>query len=102
MAVVNVTTMTVKPGGWDKMVADSQKAKGILEKYGAKNVRLLVPLAGAEPSGTAHTTFEADDLATLGKILDSIFADADMISLMQSGAETTTWVTSVVADLPMS
>jgi hypothetical protein len=102
MAVVNVTTMTVKPGGWTKMVEDSKKAKAILEKYGAKNVRLLVPISGAEPSGTAHSTFEADDLAALGKVLDSIFADPDMIALMTSGAETTSWVTSVVGDLPMT
>jgi hypothetical protein len=101
MGVMNVTTLTAQPGGWDQLVENTQKAKVILEKYGARNVRLLAPIAGAEPAGTAHSVFEADDLATLGRILDSIFADPEMLALMQSGAESATWTTSILGDLPI-
>jgi hypothetical protein len=100
MAVINVTTLRVNSAeGWGQMVANHNKAKVILEKYGARNVRLLVPVAGAEPSGTAHSVFEAADLATLGKILDSIYADPDMITVMMSGAESASWTSGVLMEL---
>ena len=71
--VGNVTTITVHDlAGWDLMMENTKKAKAILEKHGAKNVRLLVPLSGMTLSGTVHSIFEADDLATLGKILDGV------------------------------
>jgi hypothetical protein len=100
MAVINVTTLrTHSAEGWGQMVENHAKAKAILEKHGGRNVRLIVPIAGAEPSGTAHSTFEADDLASLGKILDSIYADPDMIALMTSGGESATWTTSVLLEM---
>jgi hypothetical protein len=102
MAVTNVTTITVHDlAGWDLMMENSKKAKVVLEKHGAKNVRLLVPISGATPSGTVHSTFEADDLAALGKILDGIFADPDMVAVMRSAGESSSWVTSVLGDLPI-
>ena len=56
-----MTTLTIKPGGWDDMLENVKKAKAILERHGGRNVRLMVPVSGGGPSGTAHTTFEADD-----------------------------------------
>jgi len=82
-------------------MADSKKAHVIMEKYGAKNVRILAEVAGATPSGTVHSTFEADDLATLGKVLDSIYADPDILALMQSGAAVS-WTSSILAEIPVS
>ena len=58
-------------------------------------------VAGAIPSGTVHSTFEADDLASLGKVLDSIYADADMLAMMQSGTAVS-WTSSILGELPLS
>jgi hypothetical protein len=102
MTVTNVTTLTVQPDGWDQMMENTKAANKIMEKYGARNARLLLPVAGAEASGIVHSVFETDDLATLGKILDSIYADADMQALMRKGAETTSWTSSILMDLPLS
>jgi hypothetical protein len=102
MAVMSVTTMTVKPGGWDKMVEDAKKAKVILEKYGAQNVRLIAEVAGATPSGTAHTVYEAADLAALGKVLDSVYADPEILAMMTSASENMTWTTSILGEIPLS
>jgi hypothetical protein len=100
MAVISVATLT-SGDNWEQFLEANKKAKAILEKYGAKNVRLLAPVAGAEPSGTFHSTFEADDLATLGKILDSIYADPDMLALMMSGASSS-WTSSILGDIPLA
>jgi hypothetical protein len=101
MPVINVTTLTVQSAeGWGQMVQNHNKAKVLLEKYGARNVRLLVPISGAEPSGTAHSVFEADDLASLGKILDSTYTDPDMVSIMMRGAESASWTNGILMELP--
>ena len=100
MAVISVATLT-SGDNWEQFLEANKTAKAILEKYGAKNVRLLAPVAGAEPSGTFHSTFEADDLATLGKILDSIYADPDMLALMMSGASSS-WTSSILGDIPLA
>ena len=102
MPVTNVTTLTItKPGGWDDMLENTKKAKAILERHGARNVRLMVPVSGGGPSGTAHTTFEADDLAAVGKVLDGIYADPEMVAVMTKGAESSTWESSILVDLPL-
>jgi hypothetical protein len=101
MPVTNVTTLTVKPGGWDEMMENVKKAKVILERHGGRNVRLLVPVSGGGPSGTAHSTFEADDLAGVGKVLDGIYADPEMVALMMKGAESASWESSILAELPI-
>ncbi len=43
----------------------------------------------------------AEDLAALGKIMDSIFADPEILAIMQSTADTTSWTSSILGDLPM-
>ena len=101
MPVTNVTTLTVQAGGWDDMVENCKKAKAILERHGGRNVRLMVPVSGGGPSGTAHTTFEADDLAGVGKVLDGIYADPEMIAVMAKGAETSSWESSILVELPL-
>jgi len=101
MAALDVTTLTVQPAGWNQMVENHKKAKVILEKHGARNVRLLAPVAGAQPAGTVPVVWEADDLAALGKIMDPIFADPEILAIMQSSADTTSWTSSILGDLPM-
>ena len=100
MPVTNVTTLTVNPGGWDEMMENTKKAKVILERHGGRNVRLMVPISGGGPSGTVHNTFEVDDLAALGKVLDGIYADPEMVALMMKGAESASWESSILMDLP--
>jgi hypothetical protein len=101
MPVTNVTTLTVQPGGWDDMLENVKKAKVILERHGGRNVRLMVPVSGGGRSGTAHTTFEADDLAAVGKVLDGIYADPEMVAVMMKGAESSSWESSILVDLPL-
>ena len=101
MAVISVSAITVAPDRWDEFMADSKKAHVIMEKYGAKNVRILAEVAGATPSGTVYSTFEADDLAALGKVLDLIYADPDILAMMQSGAAAS-WTSSILAEVPVS
>ena len=100
MAVISVATLTAGDS-WEAFLDSNKKSKIILEKYGAKNVRLLAPVAGATPSGTFHSTFEADDLAAPGKILDAVYADPDILEMMQSGASSS-WTTSILGEIPLS
>jgi hypothetical protein len=39
MAVISVTTMTLKPDMYEEWLKTTSSAKGILERHGAKNVR---------------------------------------------------------------
>ena len=52
-------------------------------------------------TGTVHVVWPAEDLAALGKIMDSIFADPEILAIMQSTADTTSWTSSILGDLPM-
>ena len=61
----------------------------------------MVPVSGGGPSGTAHTVFEADDLTAVGKVLNAIYADPEMVAVMTKGAESATWETSILMDLPI-
>ena len=100
MAVISVTTLTVGPG-WDQFMDDQKKAKAILEKHGAKNVRLLAEVAGSVPSGTVHSTFEADDLGSLGKVLDAVYADPEILGMMQDSSATS-WTSSILGEIPLA
>jgi hypothetical protein len=101
MTVVSVTTLPTQPGtSWEETLEGHRKAKAILERHGAKNVRLLVSLTGAQPVGTAHSVFEADDNAALGKVTDAIYTDPEMLALMNSGGASS-WTTSVLVDIPL-
>ncbi len=101
MTVISVTTLPTQPGTpWAETLAGHKTAKTILERLGAKNVRLLVSLVGATPVGTAHSVFEADDNAALGKITDAIYTDPEMLELMNAGGSSP-WTTSVLVDVPL-
>jgi hypothetical protein len=101
MAVVSVTTLTVKPDRYEDFLETSRKAKAILEKSGAKNVRLLAALTAGEASGSLATTWEADDFAAQGAVLDKFLADPEGLALLTStnttagptaGFQSTIWV----------
>jgi hypothetical protein len=101
MAVVSVTTLTVKPDRYEDFLETTRKAKAILEKSGAKNVRLLAALTAGEASGSLATTWEADDFAAQGAVLDKFLADPEGLALLTStnttagptaGFQSTIWV----------
>jgi hypothetical protein len=103
MAVLNVATLSIPASAWNETLETCKKAKGILEGLGAQDVRFITPIAGGAPGGTVHSTFEAPDLASLGKVLDAMYTNQDMIALMARGSELgVTWQSSILAELPLS
>jgi len=61
--------LTIKPDRFEDFLATTKKSKSILEKCGAKNVRLIVGMSG-QSSGSFVLTSEANDHAASGAILD--------------------------------
>jgi hypothetical protein len=101
MAVVSVTTLTVKPDRYEALLSDIRKSKAIMEKHGARNVRLLAGLVGGEASGSLAFTYEPDDFGAQGTILDQFLADPEGLALITStnttagptaGFQSTIWV----------
>jgi len=102
MTVLSVTTLTAKPDRYADYLAVARTSKTLLEKHGAKNVRLLAGLVGGEATGTLVFTSEADDFASSGAITDKLLADPEGVALltssMNSGAgpiatiQTSQWV----------
>ena len=87
MAVISVTTLTVKPDKYEAFLDENRKAKAILERCGAKNVRLMGTIVAGEASGTLAMTWEADDNASYGAVIDKFLADPDGLALlMQSNS----------------
>ena len=62
----------------------TRKSKAILEKSGAKNVRLLAALVAGEATGSFVMTCEADDFAGVGAVLDKFLADPAGMALISS------------------
>lgn len=101
MAVVSVTTYTVKPDRYDDFLADVRKTKPILERSGAQNIRMVAALVAGESTGSLALTWEADDFAAQGAVLDRLLADPVLLALISSvnttagtttGFQATTWV----------
>jgi hypothetical protein len=106
MAVVGVAQLTVRPGHWPDFIENMKQSKKILETCGARNVRLLAPLAGPEPSGTVAFTFEAEDLAAWGTINQTYYSDAAAMDLMTTATApdgpVVSHIISVHGDVPLS
>jgi hypothetical protein len=104
MTVLAVTALTIKPDRYEDFLETTKKSKSILEKCGAKNVRLIVGMSGRS-SGSFVLTHEANDHAASGAILDKFLADSDGLALMmQSGTEdgpTVSWQTSTWVEIPL-
>jgi len=89
MAVVTVSTYTVKPDRYDDFLADARKAKALLEKHGAKNVRVMAALVAGEATGSMASIVEADDWAASGAFNDRFQADPEgqaFLASLSSGA----------------
>jgi hypothetical protein len=101
MAVVSVTTLSVKPDRYEDFLETTRKAKTILEKSGARNLRLLAALTAGEATGSLAMTWEVDDFAAQGAVLDKFLADPEGLALISStnttagptaGFQSTIWV----------
>ena len=99
MAVVSVTTETVKPDRLEDYLDLSRKAKALVEKHGGRNCRLLVALVAGEQTGTFAFISEADDFAASGAVLDKFMVDPEGGAMMMLGDanpiasfQVTTWV----------
>jgi hypothetical protein len=101
MAILNVTTLTVPGSAWNETMEDLKKASPILEKAGAQDVRILSPIVGGGPTGTLHQVWETGDVATLGKVLDSVYTNDEILGMMMRAGELgVTWQNSILADMP--
>ena len=75
MAVVSVATITLKPGGYAAFTELHKKSKAVLERCGAKNVRLLGTLVAGEATASIAMTWEADNYASYGAVMDKFLTD---------------------------
>ncbi len=104
MTVLSVTALTIKPDRYEDFLATTKKSKSILEKHGAKNVRLIVSMSG-ETSGSFVLTHEADDFTDAGRVMDKFLGDPEGLALMmESGTEdgaTASWQTSTWVEIDL-
>jgi hypothetical protein len=77
MAVVSVTTLTVKPDGFEEALGELRKIKAYTEKCGGKNVRLVAALVAGEATGSLAFITEADDFAAIGAVTDKFVGDPE-------------------------
>ncbi len=105
MAVVSVTNTTIRPGTYEAFLDTSRKAKAILERCGAKNFRVLGTLVAGEATASFATTWEADDHASYGAVMDKFLADAEGLALLTDATgpdgPTASFQGSLWSDIPM-
>ena len=105
MAVVSASTLTVKPDRYEDFLETTRKAKAILEKCGAKNVRLLAALTAGEASGSVAMSWEADDFGSQGAVLDKFVADPEGLALFMASnttaGPTAGFQSSIWVDVPL-
>jgi hypothetical protein len=101
MAVVSVSTFSVKPDRFEDELADVRKVKALIEKHGGKNVRLMAALVAGQQTGSMVLISETDDFAAQGASLDRVLADPEGLAMLASvgtsaspitGLQMTTWV----------
>ena len=100
---MSVTVLMVKPGRYDDFLKQQKEAEALLEKCGAKNLRLIVGLAAGEASGSIVTTYEADDFTAYGKIMDAFFAGGGtevMEAISGADSPIASWQSSTYVDVP--
>ena len=102
MAVVTVATMTIKPDRMEDYLDNARKSKAIMEKHGAKNVRLLAAVVAGEATGTLAFISEADGPAAQGAFTKQYMADPERPRTLNTSAspiasaQITMWV-----DIPL-
>ena len=77
MAVVSVTTLTVKPDRFEDALAELRKIKAFTEKCGGKKVRLVTALVAGQATGSFAFISEADDFGAIGAVTDKFLGDPE-------------------------
>ncbi len=105
MAVVSVTSITIRPGTYEAFLETNRKAKAILERCGAKNLRLLGTLVAGQATASFALTWEADDHASYGAVMDKFLADSEGQALLMQATSpdgpTASFQGSIWSDIPM-
>lgn len=106
MAVINVTTLQVKPGHLDHLFEELRRTQGTLEAHGAKNFRVLGALVAGETSGTVAVTWEADDMAALGAVWQEFLTDphgrAAVVGTLAENTDILSWHDAIFIDVDYS
>jgi hypothetical protein len=102
MAVMTVTTVTLKPGRLEDYLEQSARpAKRILGKVGATNVRVVT----TESSNTVVFVAEYESWTAMGAATDKFFSDPDTLALMANtdaaDGPIVAYQQSVVMDIPL-
>jgi hypothetical protein len=84
MAVIAASTLNLRPGAYEAFLEQHRKAKALLERSGARNVRLMGSIGGGAAGGALAVSFEFDDYASYGKFMDTLLADPEGIALLSS------------------
>jgi hypothetical protein len=105
VAVVSVATLNVKPDRYEDFLETTRKAKTVLEKCGARNVRLMAALTAGEASGSLAMSWEADDFGSQGAVLDKFVADPEGLELFMAtnttAGPTAGFQSSIWVDVPL-
>jgi hypothetical protein len=105
MAVVSVTNITIRPGTYEAFLDTNRNAKKILERCGAKNLRLLGTLVAGEATASFAMIWEADDHASYGAVMDKFLADTEGLALLMESnsadGPTASFQGSLWSDIPM-
>src|SRR5438105_8175377 len=105
MTVVSAYVGKLKPGQLDRAIELGQLAKKVLEKDGAKDVRMLGTALGAESYGSTVFSTEHENYAAFGAFYDRIMNDDELLSLMhQAEGPTSPYVMTMLTtaiELPL-
>jgi hypothetical protein len=103
MAVVTTTIIQVRPDRWDEFVEQTRKGKAIVERAGAKNVRLLAGLVAGQQTGSVVFTSEADDFGAAGQVMDKVVGDPEIQKMLAigEGNPMAGYQTSYYVDVPL-
>ena len=82
MTVLAASTLTLKPGAYPAFMEQHAKTKVMLERLGARNVRLMGSISG-DP-GAIAVSMEFDDYASYGKFTDAMLAEPDGLAMLTS------------------
>jgi hypothetical protein len=81
MTVIVATTMTLKPGAYPALLEQHGQSKALLERFGARNIRLMGSIGG-DAGGALAMSMEFDDYASHGKFTDAMLADPDGLAML--------------------
>jgi hypothetical protein len=82
MTVIAASTLTLRPGAYPAFLEQHGTAKAMLERLGARNVRLMGSIGGE--AAALAVSMEFDDYASYGKFTDAMLADPDGIAMLTS------------------